>query len=80
MTNINKNIIKNILKDIKDINTNKDIVTNGTLKDIIIDNNLISIILHINYEKELYQDLINNCERLLQQYNNKLKYNILLTV
>ena len=41
MTNINKNIIKNILKDIKDINTNNDIVTNGTLKDIIIDNNLI---------------------------------------
>ena len=39
MTNINKNIIKNILKDIKDINTNKDIVTNGTLKDIIIENN-----------------------------------------
>ena len=37
MTNINKNIIKNILKDIKDINTNKDIVTNGTLKDIIIE-------------------------------------------
>ena len=79
MTNINKNIIKNILKDIKDINTNKDIVTNGTLKDIIIDNNLISIILHINYEKELYKDLINNCEKLLQKYNNKLKYNILLT-
>ena len=79
MTNINKNIIINILKDIKDINTNKDIVTNGTLKDIIIDNNLISIILNINYDKELYKDLINNCERLLQQYNNKLKYNILLT-
>ena len=79
MTNINKNIIKNILKDIKDINTNNDIVTNVTLKDIIIDNNLISIILHINYEKELYKDIINNCERLLQQYNNKLKYNILLT-
>ena len=79
MTNINKNIITNILKDIKDINTDKDIVTNGTLKDIIIDNNLISIILHINYDKELYKDLINNCERLLQQYNNKLKYNILLT-
>ena len=79
MTNINKSIITNILKDIKDINTNKDIVTNGTLKDIIIDNNLISIILHINYDKELYKDLINNCERLLQQYNNKLKYNILLT-
>ena len=79
MTNINKNIIKNILKDIKDINTNKDIVSNGTLKNIIIDTNLVSIILNINYEKELYKDLVKNCERALNKYNNKLKYNILLT-
>ena len=79
MTDINKNIIINILKDIKDINTNKDIVSNGTLKDIIIDTNLVSIILHINYDKELYSDLVKNCEKVLNKYNNKLKYNILLT-
>ena len=79
MTSINENIIKNILENVKDINTDKNIVTNGTLKTIIIDNNIVSIILQINCEERLYKDVVKKCNILLNEYNSKLKYNILLT-
>ena len=37
MIKINKNIIINILKNVRDIETKENIVSTGTLKNIIID-------------------------------------------
>jgi hypothetical protein len=60
MTKINENTIKNILKNVKDINSQDNIIDSGILKNIIIDNNLISIILHIKVNKSLLRILLIN--------------------
>ena len=79
MIKINKNIIINILKNVRDIETKENIVSTGTLKNIIIEDNLVSIIFHIKYKEEMYQDIIIECKKLLNKYESNLNYNILLT-
>ena len=79
MIKINKNIIINILKNVRDIETKENIVSTGTLKNIIIEDNLVSIIFHIKYKEELYEKIIIECKKLLNQYESNLNYNILLT-
>ena len=71
MTKINENTIKNILKNVKDINSQDNIIDSGILKNIIIDNNLISIILHIKVNKSLYKNIINQCEKLIKDFDKK---------
>lgn len=79
MTIINENIIKNTLKEIKNINSNDNIIDSGMVKNIIIDNNLISIILHINGSEHLYKEITQRCELLIKNLDTNLKINILLT-
>ena len=79
MIKVNKNIIINILKNVKDIETEDNIVSTGTLKNIIIEDNLVSIIFQIKYKEELYEEIILECKNLLNQYESNLNYNILLT-
>lgn len=79
MTKINENTIKNILKNVKDINSQDNIIDSGILKNIIIDNNLISIILHIKDNESLYKNIINQCEILIKDFDKKLNINVLLT-
>jgi ATP-binding protein involved in chromosome partitioning len=79
MANINENIIREVLKNVKDINSSENIINTGTLSNVVIKDKLISIILSIKHNKDLYKELINQCENLLYEYDNSLKYNILLT-
>ena len=79
MIKVNKDIIINILKNIKDIETEDNIVSTGTLKNIIIEDNLVSIIFQIKHKEELYKEILLECKSLLNQYESNLNYNILLT-
>ncbi len=79
MENLNEESIKNILKDIKDLNVNKSIIETGTLSNIIITKDLISIILVIKHDKTLYDNLVKQCEKKLNDFNDLVKYNIVLT-
>ena len=79
MTNINENIIKNILKDINNIQSSDNIIDSGLLKNIIIDKNLISIILQIKESEHLYKNIVQQCKILIKNYDNSLEVNVLLT-
>ena len=79
MKKIAEESIKNVLKKVKDINSNKSIIETGTLSNIIITEDLISIILVIKHEKILYDTIINQCEQHLSDFNSLVKYNIVLT-
>ena len=62
MNILNKENISNILKNVKDLNSNNNIVETGTLNNIIITKELVSIILIIKHEKNLYNSLVKQCE------------------
>jgi len=62
MKKLNEQNIKEILKNIKDINSKNNIVETGTVNNIIINKELVSIILNIKYEKDLYSNIIKKCE------------------
>ena len=80
MKKIKEESIRDILKNVKDINSNQNIIETGTLSNIIITEDLISIILVIKYEKILYVDVIKQCEKYLNNFNSLVKYNIVLTI
>ena len=67
MKKIEEESIKNILKNVKDIQSNQNIIETGTLSNIIITEELISIILVIKYEKTLYDDVIKQCKHYLNK-------------
>ena len=79
MKKIDEESIKNILKNVKDIQSNQNIIETGTLSNIIITEELISIILVIKYEKTLYDDVIKQCKQYLNNFNSLVKYNFVLT-
>ena len=71
--------IKEHLKNIKDIDSNKSIVETNTLKDLIIENNVLTIILNISQDKKAYQNIAKIIETTLSSKYDKYKINILLT-
>jgi len=79
MNILNKENISNILKNVKDLNSNNNIVETGTLNNIIITKELVSIILIIKQEKNLYNSLVKQCEEHLNNNNSSVNYNIILT-
>ena len=79
MKKIEEESIINILKNVKDINSNQNIIETGILSNIIITEDLISIILVIKHEKTLYDDIIKQCKQSLNNFNSLVKYNIVLT-
>ena len=79
MKKLDEESIKNILKKVKDINSNANILETGTLSNLIITEDLVSIILVIKHEKTLYDDIVKQCEKYLNDFNSLVKYNIVLT-
>jgi len=71
--------IKEYLKIVKDLDSNKSIEETGTLKDLIIDDKIITIILYISKQESLYKKIIKNIESTLKEKLNKYKVNIILT-
>ena len=79
MKKLNEEIIINILKNVKDINSNNNIVETGTLSNIIITEKLVSVILIIKNEKNLYANIVNQCKKYLNEVDDSINYNIVLT-
>ena len=79
MKKLNEEIIINILKNVKDINSNNNIVETGTLSNIIITEKLVSVILIIKNEKNLYANIVNQCKKYLNKVDDSINYNIVLT-
>ncbi|MGY8974687.1 MAG: P-loop NTPase [Alphaproteobacteria bacterium] len=79
MKKLDEESIKNILKKVKDINSNANIIETGTLSNLIITEDLVSIILVIKHEKTLYDNIVKQCEKYLNDFNSLVKYNIVLT-
>ena len=79
MKKLNEQNIKEILKNIKDIDSKNNIVETGTVNNIIINKELVSIVLNIKHEEKLYSNIIKECEENLKNYDNSINYNIVLT-